>query len=139
MTDRITHEHRSWNMSRIKSKDTSIEVVVRKYLFKRGYRYRKNLATLPGKPDIVLKKYKTVIFINGCFWHKHENCKEAVIPKTRTEFWTNKLNKNVENDKKHYQELKEMGWKIIILWECQLTKKNFSSTMENLIKLLKPL
>ena len=99
MTDRITPEHRSWNMSRIKGKDTKIEVKVRSWLFSKGFRFRKNDRRYPGTPDIVLPKYKTVIFINGCFWHRHEGCRYATTPKTRTEFWMNKFEKNVENDR----------------------------------------
>ena len=91
MPDRISREKRSWNMSQIKGKDTSIEVMVRKYLFKHGFRYRKNVSALPGKPDILLPKYKTVIFVNGCFWHHHYGCKSAYIPKSKTDYWINKF------------------------------------------------
>lgn len=135
MSDLITPEHRSWNMSRIKGKDTKIEVLVRKYLFSLGYRFRKNDKRYPGKPDVVLPKYRTVIFVNGCFWHMHEGCKQATIPKTRTEFWLEKLSKNVENDKKHKLELEKMGWKVITVWECEL-EKDFQGTMDRVIKQL---
>ena len=120
-------------MSRIKSKETTIEVLVRRFLFHRGFRYRKNVRGLPGTPDIVLRKYKTVIFINGCFWHMHKNCKESVVPKTRTEFWLTKLTKNVKNDEKHYRELRQQGWKVIVIWECQLDRTNYQQTMEKLV------
>ena len=120
-------------MSRIKSKETTIEVLVRRFLFHRGFRYRKNVRGLPGTPDIVLRKYKTVIFINGCFWHMHKNCKESVVPKTRTEFWLTKLTKNVKNDEKHYRELRQQGWKVIVIWECQLDRINYEQTMEKLV------
>ena len=120
-------------MSRIKSKETTIEVLVRGFLFHRGFRYRKNVKGLPGTPDIVLRKYKTVIFINGCFWHMHKNCKESVIPKTRTEFWLTKLTKNVKNDEKHYRELRQQGWKVIVIWECQLSRAKYEQTMEKLV------
>lgn len=120
-------------MSRIKSKETTIEVLVRRFLFHRGFRYRKNVRGLPGTPDIVLRKYKTVIFINGCFWHMHKNCKESVVPKTRTEFWLTKLTKNVKNDEKHYRELRQQGWKVIVIWECQLDRTNYEQTMEKLV------
>ena len=120
MSDRLTKERRSWNMSRIKNKDTGIEVAVRKRLFSYGYRYRKNDIKLPGKPDIVLPKYKTVIFIHGCFWHLHKGCKNARLPKTNTGFWETKLNHNVENDIKNQQMLKEKGWKVITVWECEI-------------------
>ena len=132
MVDNLTAEHRSWNMSRIKSKDTKIENIVRKYLFSKGYRYRKNDKRYPGKPDIVLPKYKTVIFINGCFWHRHSGCKDATIPKTRTEFWLNKLNRNVENDKKNIEFFHNAGWKVIVLWECEL-EHNFENRMSSLV------
>lgn len=132
MTDRITPEHRSWNMSRIKGKDTKIEVKVRSWLFSKGFRFRKNDRRYPGTPDIVLPKYKTVIFINGCFWHRHEGCRYATTPKTRTEFWMNKFEKNVENDRKHKEELETMGWRVITLWECELKKNSFEDTMNRL-------
>ena len=132
MTDRITTEHRSWNMSRIKGKDTKIEVKVRSWLFSKGFRFRKNDRRYPGTPDIVLPKYKTVIFINGCFWHRHEGCRYATIPKTRTEFWQEKFDRNVANDRKHKEELETMGWRVITLWECELKKNSFEETMNRL-------
>lgn len=133
MTDNHTPEVRSYNMSQIKSKDTKPEEKVRKYLFSRGFRYRKNDKRLPGKPDIVLPKYKTVIFVNGCFWHKHEGCKYFVMPKSNIEYWETKIENNVERDKRNLSKLNEMGWKTIIVWECELKKKSFDSTMSNLI------
>lgn len=132
MTDRITPEHRSWNMSRIKGKDTKIEVKVRSWLFSKGFRFRKNDRRYPGTPDIVLPKYKTVIFINGCFWHRHEGCRYATTPKTRTEFWQEKFDRNVANDRKHKEELETMGWRVITLWECELKKNSFEDTMNRL-------
>lgn len=134
MTDHISPEHRSWNMSRIKGKDTSIEVQVRSWLFSRGFRFRKNDKRYPGKPDIVLPKYKTVIFINGCFWHRHEGCKYATTPKTNREYWEKKFQRNVENDKQHMKRLEEMGWRVIVLWECELKKCFFEERMNNLKK-----
>lgn len=128
MSDKITPEHRSWNMSRIRGKDTKIEVEVRKYLFSKGYRYRKNDRRYPGTPDIVLPKYHTVIFIHGCFWHRHEGCKYATIPKTRTQFWMEKFERNVRNDHIKQEELKKLGWKVIVIWECEL-KHNFNEKM----------
>lgn len=119
-------------MSRIRNKDTEIEVEVRKYLFHKGYRYRKNVYSLPGKPDIVLSKYKTVIFIHGCFWHRHNGCKNATTPKTRTEFWQKKFDQNVANDRIHQDDLVSKGWHIIVLWECDI-KKRFIETMQNVI------
>ena len=120
-------------MSKIKGRNTSIEVMCRKYLFSRGFRYRKNLKALPGTPDIVLKKYKTVIFVNGCFWHHHEGCKKARIPKTHTDFWQKKIDRNIKNDQLHTQLLIELGWKVIVIWECELSKKEFQTTMERII------
>ena len=132
MSDKLTKEHRSWNMSRIKGKDTGIEVAVRKRLFSLGYRYRKNDKSLPGKPDIVFPKYKTVIFIHGCFWHKHTGCKIARIPKSNTDFWVKKLNHNVENDIKHNQQLIDMGWKVITIWECEI-ETNLDNVIQRII------
>ena len=132
MADKITPEHRSWNMSRIKGKDTKIEVKVRSWLFANGFRFRKNDRRYPGTPDVVLPKYRTVIFINGCFWHRHEGCRYATTPKTRTEFWQKKFDRNVANDIKHKEEMEAMGWNVITLWECELKKKQFEETMQGL-------
>ncbi len=132
MSDKLSKEHRSWNMSRIKGKDTGIEVAVRKRLFSLGYRYRKNDKRLPGKPDIVFPKYNTVIFIHGCFWHMHANCKMATIPKSNTDFWVTKLTRNVENDIKHKQQLEDMGWKVITIWECEI-ENNLESVIHRII------
>lgn len=136
MTDIFTPEKRSEIMSKISGRDTKLEVLVRKILFKRGFRFRKNDKRLPGKPDIVLPKYKTVIFINGCFWHSHNGCKESRLPKTRTEFWALKINGNVERDKRNIKDLKAMGWEVIILWECDLKSQNeeIFSLLEKKIK-----
>ncbi|MGN1282161.1 MAG: very short patch repair endonuclease [Succinivibrio sp.] len=130
MADRISKEKRSWNMSRIRGQETSLEVMVRSYLFRKGFRFRKNVKNLPGKPDVVLPKYKTVIFINGCFWHHHEGCSLAVIPKTRTDFWMEKFRKNRQNDKNNGELLEKDGWTVITLWECTI-KKDFFRTMES--------
>lgn len=127
MADKLTKEKRSWNMSQIKGKDTSIEVNVRKALFKDGFRFRKNVKELPGKPDVVLPKYKTVIFINGCYWHRH-TCKESHVPKTNPDFWIAKFNRNVENDLRHYKALEEFGWTVIVVWECEI-EKDFEKTI----------
>lgn len=120
-------------MSRIKGKDTTIEVKVRKYLFSKGFRFRKNVNSLPGKPDIVLPKYRAVIFVHGCFWHRHANCKDATTPKTRTDFWQEKFDRNVLNDNRHKQELSQLGWRVFTVWECEVTPKRFEATMDNLI------
>ena len=111
---------RSYNMSQIKGKNTKPEELVRKHLFSQGFRYRKNDRRLPGSPDIVLPKYKTVIFVNGCFWHGHEGCKYFVWPKSNEKFWKNKINTNIARDKKKTQALEELGWKVIVVWECEL-------------------
>ena len=129
MSDKLTPEKRSWNMSRIKGKDTKIEVEVRKYLFSKGYRFRKNDKRYPGTPDIVLPKYHVAIFVHGCFWHRHEGCKDATTPKTRTEFWLEKFDKNVKNDQIKQEKLRELGWKVIVIWECEI-KKDLIKTME---------
>lgn len=133
MADVHTKETRSYNMSRIRSKDTKPELIVRKYLFANGFRYRLHRKDLQGKPDIVLPKYRTVIFVHGCFWHGHIGCKYFVAPKTRTDWWLNKIHNNITNDKKATQALKKEGWKIITIWECDL--KNAKA----LLKLLKRL
>ena len=133
MSYKLTPEKRSWNMSRIKGKDTKIEVEVRKYLFSKGYRFRKNDKRYPGKPDIVLPKYHVAIFVHGCFWHRHEGCKDATTPKTRTEFWLEKFDKNVKNDQIKQEKLRELGWKVIVIWECEL-KRSFQETMDKVEK-----
>ena len=107
-------------------------MMVRKELFSHGYRYRVNVKNLPCKPDIVLRKYNTVIFVNGCFWHGHDGCKKFVIPKTNTEFWKDKIHSNQERDKEGYVKLKEQGWKVIVVWECELTKQRFDETMNSI-------
>ncbi|MDO5095340.1 MAG: very short patch repair endonuclease [Peptostreptococcaceae bacterium] len=113
---------RSENMSRVKSKNTQPEIYLRKILWKKGFRYRLNYKSLPGKPDIYISKYKTAIFINGCFWHMHENCKYSSIPKNNHEFWKKKLESNVERDKKNYKELANLGIKVIVVWTCEIKK-----------------
>lgn len=132
MADVHSKATRSYNMSRIRNKNTKPEVLVRKFLFSKGFRYRINVAKLPGKPDIVLSKYNTIIFVNGCFWHGHEGCKYFVAPKTRTEWWMNKINKNKENDLKTHILLKNIGWNIITIWECQLKKDHIDKTLNAL-------
>lgn len=128
---------RSFNMSRIKGKDTKPEEIVRKYLFSHGFRYRKNDKRLPGTPDIVLPKFKTVIFVNGCFWHGHNNCKYFVVPKTNTEFWMNKINANIERDHRQHKELIDLGWKVIVIWECELKHEKQNKTLFDILKRLK--
>jgi len=125
-------ETRSYNMSRIKGKDTKPEEIVRKFLFAQGFRYRKNDKRLPGKPDIVLPKYKTVIFVNGCFWHGHAGCKYFVWPENNKEFWKNKIKTNIERDRKKRSELEALGWNVITVWECELKKGRIEKSLENL-------
>jgi DNA mismatch endonuclease, patch repair protein len=132
MADVHSKETRSYNMSRIKSKDTKPELIVRKFLFSKGFRYRVNDKKLPGKPDIVLPRYKTVIFIHGCFWHGHQHCRYFVVPKTRTEWWLNKINTNSSNDEKAMAALQLLGWKIITLWECELKGAELTNTLTKL-------
>lgn len=127
--DSITPEHRSWNMSQVKGKDTRPELKVRSWLFKNGYRYRKNDKRLPGKPDVVMPKYHVVIFVHGCFWHRHPGCKNTRTPKSNVEFWETKFSRNVENDKRHVRELEDLGWRVITIWECELGSKTFEDTM----------
>ena len=128
MSSEVIHkvsEQRSRNMSAIKSKNTKPEIKVRKVLHSMGYRFRLHSKDLPGSPDIVLPKYKTVIFVHGCFWHRHENCKYASTPKTRKEFWNKKFTENIKRDKLNQENLSSKGWKIIIVWECEIKDKDF--------------
>ncbi len=133
MTDKFTKQKRSEIMSKITSKDNKYEQIVRKWLFANGFRFRKNDKRFPGKPDIVLPKYRTVVFIHGCFWHGHEGCKYFSIPKTRTEFWTEKINANIKRDRINIAKLREMGWRIIIVWQCEL-RKNPQSRLQLLLQ-----
>ena len=136
MADVHTPKQRSYNMSRIRNKDTKPEELVRKYLFSQGFRYRKNDARLPGKPDIVLPKYKTVIFVNGCFWHAHEGCKYFVWPKNNADFWKKKIESNVARDAKNYQQLENLGWKVLTIWECELKTHCREETLVNITRTL---
>lgn len=122
MADNHTKEIRSMNMSHIRSTNSKPEEIVRKYLFSKGFRYRKNVKKLPGCPDIVLPKYRTVVFVNGCFWHKHD-CPRFVWPSSNQEYWRLKILRNVERDQMNRQELEALGWKVIVVWECELKKK----------------
>ena len=127
---------RSYNMSCIKGKNTKPEEIVRKYLFSLGFRYRKNDKRLPGTPDIVLPKYRTVIFVNGCFWHGHQGCRYFVVPKTNTEFWMNKIDANRARDQKKISELEAMGWRVIVIWECELKQGKQDDTLRRIVKML---
>ncbi len=130
--DNHTKEVRSYNMSRIKSINSKPEELVRKYLFSQGLRYRKNVKRLPGKPDIVLSKYKTIVFVNGCFWHGHKGCRYFVMPKSNTEYWNKKIDNNVKRDELVYQQLSELGWNILVVWECELKSDKRENTLEYL-------
>ena len=136
MTDVHDKKTRSYNMSRIRSTNTKPEMLVRKFLHAQGFRFRLHDRKLPGKPDIVLPKYKTVIFIHGCFWHGHDKCKYFVVPKTRTEWWLDKINNNKRNDIKAIRSLKKEGWKIISIWECDIRPARIQATLKALIKKL---
>jgi len=127
-----TPAQRQRNMQAIKGRDTVPEMLVRRYLHAHGFRYRLHVKDLPGKPDIVLPKYKTVIFIHGCFWHGHEGCKYYVVPKTRTEWWLEKIGKNKENDKLAVALLKKAGWKVLVVWECGLKTGLIEKTLSSL-------
>jgi len=129
MADNHTKEIRSMNMSHIRSKNTKPEEIVRKYLFSKGLRYRKNVRKLPGCPDIVLKKYKTVVFVNGCFWHKHD-CGRFAWPSSNVEYWSKKINRNVERDTQNIALLTDLGWRVLTIWECQLKKEVAEQNLE---------
>lgn len=134
--DKMTPEQRHHCMSSIRSKNTKPEMLVRRYLFSRGFRFRVNLKRLPGTPDIVLRKYRTVIFVNGCFWHGHEECRYFVLPKSNVEFWTNKIERNQERDLKSRMQLRNMGWHVIQIWECQLKPKERELTLKSIERTL---
>ena len=145
MPDVLTPQQRHRRMSHIRSKATKPEITVRKWLWAHGYRYRLNVKSVPGKPDIVMRKYRTAIFVNGCFWHGHEDCKQFVLPKTNSDFWQTKIARNRERDLRNYDELMHAGWQVIVLWQCKLNKQELEPTMQqvavtlnhNLLKILK--
>lgn len=137
MTDVFSKMKRSQIMATVSSKETKQEVAVRSFLFSKGYRFRKNVSTLQGKPDIVLKKQKTIIFIHGCFWHGHQNCRNSTLPTSNIEFWQDKIRKNIDRDIKVELSLKKDGWKVIIVWECKLKNRiSFDESMKGLLKQL---
>ena len=129
MTDRLTPAQRHKVMSHIRSRNTKPEKLVRQWLWRHGYRYRLNVKSVPGKPDIVMRRYRTAIFVNGCFWHGHDGCDKFKIPQTNVEFWQNKINRNRERDQQNYQVLHDNGWQVIVVWECQLTPMRIEETM----------
>ena len=134
MADVHDIQTRSYNMSRIRSSNTKPELLVRHFLFGLGYRYKLHDKKLPGKPDIVLPKHNTIIFIHGCFWHGHANCKYFTIPKTRTQWWSDKINTNKANDAKAIKALKKDGWKVIEIWECKLKPAKVEDSLLSLLK-----
>lgn len=137
MADVHSPETRSYNMSQIRGKNTKPEEMVRKYLFAQGFRYRKNDKKLPGKPDIVLPKYHTCIFVNGCFWHAHEGCKYFVWPKNNADFWKEKITGNVRRDNDNIHKLSQQGWNIITVWECELKPDKREKTLSKLVHQIK--
>lgn len=130
MADRLSKEERSELMSHIRSVNTKPEVALRRALWQRGFRYRVNVKNLPGSPDIVLPKHRTVVFVHGCFWHGHNGCKEFTVPKTNTEFWVKKVARNQERDQEVWRNLEAKGWSVVIVWECELVKAKFDGTVE---------
>ena len=132
MVDKFSKETRSHVMSRIRGKDTKPEILVRSYLFSRGLRFRKNDRRYPGSPDIVLPKYNTIVFVHGCFWHFHDGCKYAKMPKSNVDYWKKKLCRNKDRDERNQKELEAMGWNVIIVWECELKKDKREQTLEEL-------
>lgn len=129
--DVLSPEQRSYNMSRIRGKNTKPEIVVRKWLWANGYRYRLYRKDLPGRPDIVLPRYRTAVLINGCFWHHHQNCHYATIPATRTEWWTEKFRKTAERDRDAVQKLESAGWNVITIWECEIKNGQYEQILRN--------
>ena len=136
MTDRLSPEHRSWNMSRIRGKDTRPEILLRKALFSRGMRYRLHRRDLPGTPDIVFAGPRTTIFVNGCFWHRHEGCNLTTTPTTRPEFWQEKFDRTVERDRRNISALSDAGWSVIVVWQCEI-EKDLDSVADAIVHRLK--
>lgn len=134
MTDTVSKKRRSEIMRNVKGKHTKPEMIVRKFLHSQGFRFRIHDKKLPGNPDIKLTKYKTVIFVNGCFWHGHESCRIYVMPKTNVDFWNDKILKNINRDKIIINNLKELGWNVIIVWECSIKKKNKQDALNSLVE-----
>jgi len=132
MSDNHSKEIRSFNMSRIRAQNNRYEEIVRKYLFSCGLRYRKNDKRYPGKPDIVLPKYRVMVFVNGCFWHMHDGCKRAVLPQSNADYWIPKLQANRERDEANRRCLEQSGWRVITVWECELKKDLFQQTLRQL-------
>ncbi|WP_374949783.1 very short patch repair endonuclease [Mucilaginibacter sp.] len=136
MTDTVSKKRRSEIMKNVKGKHTKPELLVRKFLFSKGFRFRIHDKKLPGKPDIKLTKYKTVIFVNGCFWHGHQHCNIYVMPKSNIDFWNSKIERNINRDEVTMKNLKELGWNVIILWECSLKKRKIENTLNEVVEKL---
>lgn len=132
--DIVSKVERSRMMSRIKNKNTKPEIIVRQYLHNLGFRFRLHQSELPGTPDMVLRKYKVVIFVNGCYWHRHENCKLAYTPKSNSKFWLDKFNQNTMRDKKNYAALRAKGWQVLVVWECEIYDLQFLTELANKIR-----
>lgn len=130
MPDVLTPTQRHRCMSHIHSKATKPEMAVRRWLWAHGYRYRLNVKSVPGKPDIVMRRYRTAIFVNGCFWHGHEGCSKFVMPKSNTDFWQAKIERNRTRDTRNYEELMQAGWQVVVIWECNLVKDKLETTMQ---------
>jgi DNA mismatch endonuclease (patch repair protein) len=134
MADNVSKKRRSEIMSAVRSTDSKPELIVRRYLFNEGFRYRLHDKSLPGKPDIKLTKYHCVVLVHGCFWHGHENCNIYVMPKTNSTFWKEKIERNLKRDAKNIKLLKSKGWRVIIVWECELRKKRREKSLKELKK-----
>jgi DNA mismatch endonuclease (patch repair protein) len=133
--DKLNPEHRSWNMSRIRSRNTRPERVVRSLLHRAGFRFRLNVRTLPGSPDIVLPRHRCVIFVHGCFWHRHPGCRYCYTPKSRVDFWNKKFEANVSRDKRTGEELEKLGWRVIVVWECEIgQEEKLKVTLSEMIR-----
>ncbi len=135
--DRFSPDKRHEVMSRIRGKDTKPEMIVRRFLFSQGFRFRLHYRKLPGHPDIVLPKYKAVIFVHGCFWHRHENCRHFRLPQSNVEYWENKIAGNVERDLRDANRIADMGWKVIVVWECELERKTRDEVLNRVATLIK--
>lgn len=136
MSDVHSKAVRSYNMSRIRGQNTKPEMTLRKLLHAKGFRYRLHAKNLPGKPDIILHKFNTVIFVHGCFWHSHKECRFATIPKSNTDYWIPKLSLNVLKDKSHIEQLHQLGWRVLVIWECELKTDKLKRTLEKTIKFI---
>lgn len=134
MADSLTKEQRSWNMSQIKGSNTKPEILVRSYLHKKGFRFRLHAKDLPGKPDIVLKKYSTAIFVDGCYWHRHQGCKLAYNPKSRQEFWQSKFENNVRRDQEVNRLFENIPWNIVRIWQCEVNEKSMTELAKKIKK-----